>query len=254
MDDFIFRGRDIAEFGAVAAFGDSMVTGSAIQRSEYDLPGGGSLIAGEPAYKPITRTVVIMPADGVNADDAWARRIISWLTSGRGRLTVKHSPDTYRIAQFDDAPTYGAKVWPLGGIQIKCRMQALCHAARVSSFSAATSGGKASIAAMYATALPAPLRMEISPRNGTITGAQITAGGRTLHLGGLRLTSGQTLAYFAGDSHQGEAASLTIDGASGFGAAEAWAQLLVPPGSAIGISVTGGEADATATLRGRWPG
>lgn len=250
----MFFGRDIAEFGAVAAFGDSMTVGSAIQRSEYDLPGGGSLMAGDPAYKPITRTVVIMPADGVSADDAWARRIISWLTSGRGRLTVKHSPDTYRIAQFDDAPTYGAKVWPLGGIQIRCKMQGLCHAAAASSFFSATNTGKASLTAVYATALPAPLRMEIAPRGGTITGVQITAGGRTLRLGDLNLTAGHTLTYFAGDIQQGEAAALTVDGAANFGAASAWARLCVPPGDRIDVAVTGGEADVTATLRGRWPG
>ncbi|MDO5300821.1 MAG: hypothetical protein Q4F18_15435 [Clostridia bacterium] len=231
-----------------------MATGSAIARSEYDLPGGGSLIAGDAAYKPITRTVVIMPADGVQADDAWARRIIAWLTAGRGRLIVRHSPDTYRIAQFDDAPTYGAKIWPLGGIQVKCKMQGLCHASHATGLTAATSGGKASITAAYATALAAPLDVTIAPTSGTITAAEIRTGGKALALGGLTLTAGHVLAYFAGDAHQGEAARLEIDGAACFDRVTAWAQLAAPPGGAIEVTVTGGEASVTATLRGRWPG
>ena len=254
MDDFLFRGRDIAQFGAVAAFGDSMTVGTAIRRSEYELPGGGSLLIGEDAYGPITRTVTVMPADGVTADGAWVRRILAWLTAGRGKLTVKHSPDTYRMAQFDDAGTYGTRAWPLGALQLTCTMQGLAHAAQESRFLAGTQGGQASLTARFDTALPAPARVTLTPTSGTVTKAVLQARGKTLVLEGLNLPAGKTLCYFAGDPLQGEAAFLTAGGEDAYALCTHWAQLSLDSGDVLSVALTGGQGQAALAVRGRWPG
>ena len=100
MDDFRFRGRHVSEFGAVAAFGDSMRYGGKVRRGEYALPGGGSALIGEDEWQPTSRSVVLMPADGVEADGSWRRALCGWLQSGQGEMIVDNDPDVMLIASF----------------------------------------------------------------------------------------------------------------------------------------------------------
>ena len=79
MDDFIFRGRHIREFGAVAAFGETMKTGGKVRRGEYALPGGGSALIGEDEWQSTTRSVTLTPEDGRVADGPWRRELLGFL-------------------------------------------------------------------------------------------------------------------------------------------------------------------------------
>lgn len=254
LDDFFFRGEDIARYGAVAALGASTTIGSKIERSAYDLPGGGSLLVGEDSFGAVSVQVTVTPADGVRPTAAWRRHLLAWLTGGRGQLIYKHTPDVYRIASFDEAPTWGTQGWPLGEMRLRMTVQGLAHAVSASRATARTQGGAAQPAVRYDTALPSPVILTVTPVSGTVTAARVTAGGRTLTLDGLSLAAGQTLCYDAGDAHQGRAASLTVDGAPAWAAVTAWQRLRAGSGEAVDVALTGGEADVTLTLRGRWPG
>ena len=254
LDDFLFRGEDIARYGAVAAFGASMTVGSTITRSAYDLPGGGSLLIGDDRYGEITTSVTLTPADGVVADESWRRRILGWLQGGRGELIVKHSPEIFRIAQFDSAPTFGTRDWPLGALTLRATVQGIAHAVRESGFSARTQGGAATIAARYDTALAAPLCVEIAPVSGTVTEVSISVSGRTLYLDGMSLSAGSVLRYDAGDAHRGVPASLSADGVPAWSFVRRWQTLRVPGGGEVAVTASGGEADIQMRLRGRWPG
>lgn len=252
LDDFIFRGQDIAAFGATAAFGESMTVGSGIKRCTYALPGGASLELGEPSYSAITRTVTLMPL--LTADYAWVRRLLAWLTAGRGQLIVKHSPDTYRIASFDQAPTYGAQIWPEGGLQMRMTLLPLCHAARETVVTGTTTSGEAELTARFDTALPSPVRLSLTARGAAVTAVEIVAEGRRVACEGLKLADGQTLIYDAGDAHQGRVAALTVAGALNFGVCTAWDQLTVQNGGAVHVRVTGAQADVALSVRGRYTG
>lgn len=254
LDDFVFRGEDIARYGAVAAFGTTMTVGSAITRGAYDLPGGGSLLVGEDSYGEITTSVTLTPADGIVADEPWRRRIVGWLQGGRGELIIKHSPELMRIAQFDSAPTFGMRDWPLGALTLRATMQGIAHAVHASGFSARTQEGTATIAARYDTALASPLYVEIEPVSGVITEASVRVLGQTLYLDGMSLAPGAVLCYEAGDAHRGVPASLSVDGSPAWGFVRRWQTLRVPGGGEIVVTVSGGEADIRARLRGRWPG
>lgn len=254
LDDFLFRGEDIARYGAVAAFGTTMTVGSAITRGAYDLPGGGSLLVGEDSYGEITTSVTLTPADGIVADEPWRRRIVGWLQGGRGELIIKHSPEIFRIAQFDSAPTFGTRDWPLGALTLRATMQGIAHAVHASGFYGQTKSGSATITARYDTALASPLYVEIAPVSGVITEASVRVLGQTLYLDGMSLAPGAVLCYEAGDAHRGVPASLSVDGSPAWGFVRRWQTLRVPGGGEIVVTVVGGEADIRARLRGRWPG
>lgn len=252
MDDFIFRGRDIADFGAVAAFGAAMKTGAKIERSEYDLPGGGSVIIGEDSYKPTTRQVVIMPADGVDADAAWARRILSWLMAGRGELIVHNDPDVVRLAQFDSEATYGTQDWPLGALKLTMTLQPLAYARRAWEGKADTVSGAASLTIAASSAMEMPLAIEVTAKSGVITACEMRAGGHVLAMSGLSVQPGQTILYDAGQ-RLSDLMTLTAGGAAAFSRVTAWARLAAWPGDSVSVRLTGGEGRVHVACRGRYP-
>lgn len=254
MDDFTFRGRHISEFGAVAAFGDAMRTGAKVRRGEYALPGGGTVEIGEGTWQPTTRQVSITPADGVSADDRWRRRLLTWLQAGRGELVVDNDPSVLRIAQFDADGTYGVQGWPLGVLTLQMTLQPLAYDVLPTQAAAKTVGGEAALALEMGEGLETPLRIHIRCTSGTITRAEISAGGKTLILGAPTLESGSVIEYDAGE-FLGDAVSLRKDGVLTFApvAGGRWARLACAPGELIRVSVTGGEAQVTATARGRYP-
>ena len=254
MDDFIFRGRSIKDFGAVAAFGASMKTGAKIKRSEYELPGGGSVLIGEAAYQPTQRAVTITPADGVEATPRWRRALLGWLQSGRGEMIVLNDPDVLRLAQFDSDGTFGTQGWPLGELKLTLTLQPLAYNVLETSASQETSAGVARVPVTVDSAMRMPLRVILAATSGTITTATIAAGGEALELADLRLAAGQRLCYDAGQ-YLGDAASLSIDDEITFApvANGRWARLTALPQDVARVQVTGGEARVTVIARGRWP-
>ena len=252
MDDFIFRGRDIAEFGAVAAFGASMKTGAKVKRSEYDLPGGGSVIVGGEAYAATQRTVTIMPADGVTADAAWARDILSWLMAGRGEFVLHSDPDVCRIAQFDSEATYGTSAWPEGALQLTMTLQPLAYARAPEAKSADTEGGEATVTVSAQSAMEMPLRVVVRATGGPVTGGEIACGSETVALAGLALESGQELVYDAGQ-RLGDLMQLSAAGAAAWAHVTRWARLAATPGQKVTVRLTGGDGHVTVSARGRFP-
>lgn len=252
MDDFIFRGRDIAEFGAVAAFGNAMKTGAKIARGEYSLPGGGSVIIGGETYAATQRQVVIMPADGVSADAAWAREILDWLMAGRGEMILHNDRDVVRIAQFDSEATYGTGSWPEGALTLNMTLQPLAYDATPTSVGADTAGGAASLTVRAGGEMELPLRVDIRASGGTITGATIVSGGQTVQLAGLSVPAGQKIIYNAGQI-LGDVMTLTAAGAAAWASVKKWARLTARSGGKITVAVTGAEAAVSVTVRGRYP-
>lgn len=252
MDDFIFCGKSIADFGATAAFGNSMKIGAKIARSDYSLPCGGVVEIGEPSYKATQRAVSITPRDGVEASPAWRRAILGWLQARRGELIVLNDPDVFWIASFDTEGTYGTQGWPLGEIKLNATLQPICYAVREMTTIRETDGGAASIPAEADSAVSMPVCLALERMSGTITAVTVAAGGRKLSLTDLSLGAGQRLVYDAGRI-MGDQARLTIAGEIDFSCVQQWALLTVPPSGFVTVRVTGGEARCTLILRGRWP-
>ena len=252
MDNFIFRGRDIAEFGAVAAFGDSMHAGAKIRRSEYDMPGGGSAEIGDAAYMPTTKVVRITPEDGMTATPAWRRSILAWLQGGRGELVEHNDPEVYRIAQFDTDGTYEWRSWPTGLLQMTMTLQPFAYAQTKTRAQEQTSKGAAVLTLDMETGIPAPVSVRITPQGGTVTAVVIKCGGESVTLEGLNLGAEQTLLYRAGDPLE-EDASVEENGEVTFAHVTRWAQLMTRGSAQISVLVTGGEAKIEAWARCRWP-
>ena len=252
MDNFIFRGRDIAEFGAVAAFGDSMHAGAKISRSEYKMPGGGSAEIGEATYEPTTRVVRITPEDGKTATPAWRRSILAWLQGGRGELVEHNDPEVYRIAQFDTDGTYEWRSWPTGLLQMTMTLQPFAYALQQTRAQAQTTQGAAVLALDMETQIPAPVSVRITPQEGTVTAVTIECGGESVTFEGLNLGAEQTLCDRAGDPLEADASvqeNVTVT----FAHVTRWAQLPTRGSAQISVYITGGEAQIEAWARCRWP-
>ena len=252
MDDFTFRGQALELFGATAAFGDSMRIGAKIDRHEYELPGGGSVIIGEATYKTTARQVTIVPAPGVEPTPQWRRRILSWLQGGRGEMIVHNDPEVMRIAQFDTDGTWGTRGWPDGQIQLTMTLQPLAYAARETILAADTTDGVAQIMVSAPSALPMGVCAAITCVSGTITDAEMDVGGKRLALTGLSLAAGGVIHYDAGQTLC-DAASLEVAGEDGYAYVSAWAQLTAAQGDTLSVTLTGGEGRVALLCRGRWP-
>ena len=251
MDDFRFKGKDLAAFGATAAFGESMRTGAKVKRSAYSLPGGGSVIIGEDTHEETQRAVTIAPLPGVEATPKWRREILSWLHSGRGELIVYNDPDVMRIAQFDSEGTFGTQAWPDGALQMTMTLQPLCYAVRERVQTCLTADGTASIVLDVETAMETPLCIRVSVESGMLTKLSLTCGGRTLRLEGMNLTAGQAVEYDAGDLI-GDVMSLRAAGAAGFGYVTKWAKLTAMPGRVLAVAAEGAQVSVSVRARGRW--
>lgn len=256
MDDFRFRGRHVSEFGAVAAFGDSMRFGGKARRGEYGLPGGGSVLIGEDEWQPTQRSVALTPADGVDADGPWRRALCAWLQGGRGEMIVDNDPDVMMIASFDQDGTYEHRSWPAGCLVLNMTLQPLAYDVLETQHTVHLAAGSETAASLdVGGAMAVPLRIQVRPTGEAITRIRATAGGAVLDLPNLNLKKGQILEYNAGIL-LGEAASLTVDGAVDFSPAQggSWARLkLDPTGGAIRILIEGGAADVVISARGRYP-
>lgn len=251
MDDFVFRGRDIAQFHATAAFGAAMKTGAKITRSAYELPGGGSVVIGEDSYAPTAREVTILP-EGVTADAAWARDILDWLMAGRGEFTLLSDPDVMRIAEFDGEATYGEQIYPGGAIKLTMTLQPLAYDAHPTQTSASTQGGIALLPVKAGGEMEMPLRVEIACTSGTITAVDMTAGVQSVHLEGLNVVPGQTIVYDAGQL-LGDVMTMRAAGAACWHCVRRWARLAARRGESVTVTLTGGEATVTVCVRGRYP-
>lgn len=248
-DDFIFRGKCCREFGAHAFFGESCTAGSAISRNLYDLPGGQTLEIGDANVKSVTRKVMLAPLDGMEATDAWVRRLCGWLGGGRGRLTVERDPARWRLCSFDKAAEIDNKSWPDGCLQMTATLYGMAQAVRPASISAATSGGAAALATTIDTDVTVPIRVILRVTSGTATAATIACGGQTLRLSGFSAGSGTEIVYDAGAQGTPE---LRIGGALRFDTVDAWRRLKAGRGEQIAVTLGGAEADVTAQLYGRW--
>lgn len=252
LDDFTFRGEHIRAYSAHAAFGERMLFGADITRSEYALPGGGMLEIGEAAYQPVTRHVTFIPADGTEANAAWRRRLVSFLQAERGQMIVDNDPHIMRLAQFDKLGTWDTAGWPEGEMEMTMTLQPLAYSVLPAQVSGTTQGGQLTLAAAAQSALPMPLAISVTPKSGTATRIEVTAQGQTLILAGMQLTPGHTLTYDAGQM-LGDVSRLEIDGRVDFSPVAQWKRLLCPHSGVVEIRVTGAEAQATVTTRGRWP-
>ena len=254
MDDFTYRGRDIREFGASAAFGASMSVGLRVARGGYTLPGGGTILLGRESYSPTQRSVTIIPADGVCADERWRRNLLAWLQGGMGEMIVHNDPEVMRIVSFDSDGTSGVRDWPDGALVMTMTLEPLAYDVRMAQVSAATSAGEATLIMPAQTGLAAPIRIGLRVTGGTVTAAEIRAGGRELLLSGMRLRSGQLLTYDSG-MLLGDPVDLQIDGGTTFAPLleGRWARLFAKQGEAVTVSLTGGEAMVSLACRGWWP-
>lgn len=251
MDDFRFLGKELSAFNATAAFGNSMRVGARVSRSEYAMPGGGSVIIGEAEYQTTQRQVTIIPRDGTEPTPRWRREILSWLQSGRGELIVHNDPDVMRIAQFDQDGAWGTVMWPDGAIQMTMTLQPLCYAAREYVVSGVTASGELDIVMRMPTALETPLAVRCEVLSGMLTALTLKSGGSTLALTGMNLTTGQAVEYDAG-SLVGDVMTLRAAGAAGFGYVKQWAKLTGLPGRTLHVMAEGAEVRVVLRARGRW--
>lgn len=256
MDDFTFRGRHIGEFGAEAAFGETMKTGGKVKRGAYTLPGGGSVLIGEDEWQETARSVTILPSGGREADAVWRREVLAWLQAGRGELVADNDPDVIRIASFDAESSYDLKSWPAGCLTLTMTLQPLAYSAlETQRTQHVTAGGEIAIGFDLASALPAPLRVTLRATGGTITRAQIQAAGNALDMPNLHLTDGHVLTYDGGQ-FLGDPTALLLDGEADFSPVQGgrWARLTCPAGGGVlRVTLTGGDADVIVSARGRWP-
>lgn len=256
MDDFRFRGRHVSEFGAVAAFGDSMRFGGKAQRGEYGLPGGGSVLIGEDEWQSTQRSVVLTPADGVEADGSWRRRLCAWLQAGRGEMIVDNDPDVILIAQFDQDGTFDLRSWPAGSLALNMTLQPLAYDALSTQRTVRAEDGQEVVTSLDIDCpLDVPLCVTVKPTGGALTRVRLESGNMAVNLPHLNLRKGQVLEYDAGE-YLGDPTDLRVDGVTDFSPAQggSWARLMLDPsGGAVRVLVEGGAADVTISARGRWP-
>lgn len=251
MDDFIYCGHALTEFGAHAFFGQTTAIGGTVARAQYDAGGDELIDYGEAKMKTFTRTLTIIPAEGVRASDAWQERICRWLRAGgRDPLTLLRAPDTYRLAQFDSEIRFTRKSWPHGALETSVTLSGCAYASAESAvtFSAGTSGSGKLI---YETGEARPLRVTIAPGSGSvISAATVTAGGRRVRLSGLAVSSALVIDQAA------QQISVTADGTNAFPKVTAWDELRISSGEKVSAALSyssGGAATVTAAARGRWP-
>lgn len=249
-DDFVFRGASCQALEAHAFFGESSTLGATISRNLYELPGGDMVEIGEPSYKTTTRSVTIAPVDGVEADEAWCRRVLTQLCGGRGELVLERDPLHVYVASFDKAATLDNKAWPDGCLRLNMTVYGLLTDLRPTRITGKTAGGKCELRASFSSGESAPLTLELAVTSGTVTAAEIAVGGQKQLLYGLSAGAGTVIRYVSGGS--GLRSELTVGGVVNFGVAKNWARLRVRSGDKIAVTLTGGEASVTAILTGRW--
>lgn len=253
-DDFTFRGRHVSEFGGMAFLGEGFAVGDKVTRGEYALPGGGSVIIGAAKHGTISRSIEILPVDGVSENAAWRRRILSWLMGGRGYLVFDHDPAVRMTAQFDQEGSAGAKVSPVGGVSLRASVFGVCEDAVATVLSGNTDTDEIgwqgiTFTWMAGSDIETPLTVSVRPLEATLTGINITVPGGTLQLASMGIGAGRALSVSGEDGEL--PAAVYEDGILTFAHVRKWANLSAKPGDEIKIS---GNAAAfvTVTGRGKW--
>ena len=250
-DDFSFRGEHVSAYGAMAFLGESFAVGSRVSRGEYALPGGGSVILGQASHGTITRTVEIVPLDGVDDTAGWRRRLLSWLYGGRGWLVWDHDPRVRMRAQFDAEGTAGARVSAAGGVSLKCTVYGLCEDAQTTIISVNTQGtDPAQLRWNAGSAVPSPLRIVITNTEDTaLRIARVKAGDQEIYLSGMSIARSGTLTLQAEDGET--PAAIYENGNMTFAHVRQWGHIAAQPGDVIEI-MTGTAAHITCEGRGKW--
>jgi len=252
-DDFTFRGRHVREFGGMAFLGDGFAVGDKVQRPEYALPGGGSVIIGSAKHGTISRAVEILPMDGVSDTPAWRRRLLSWLYAGRGFLVWDHDPTVRMTAQFDQEGSGGTKISPIGGVSARATVFGVCEDAvpTVLSGNTAAENGVNAIEFLWnaGSAIRSPLTVTIRPLDGNMTSAAVETPAGTLSLASMLIQPEGTLTVSGEDGDL--PAQVLENGILTFAHVRSWRDLSAAPGQEIKVT-TSAPAFVTVTGRGKW--
>lgn len=252
-DDFTFRGLHVRDFGGMAFLGDGFSVGDKIARNEYALPGGGSVIIGAAKHGTISRTVEIVPVDGVEDTAAWRRRLLSWLYSGRGFLVFDGDPTVRMTAQFDQEGSAGAKISPSGGVSVRATVFGVCEDAiptMLSGNTEAVDGAQGITFAWRAGgAIRTPLTVTARALDGTLSSMTVVTGAGTLSLASMVIAEESTVSVSGEDGEL--PASVYENGILTFAHVRKWADLSAAPGEEIRVTVNT-PAFISVTGRGKW--
>ena len=252
-DDFTFRGRHVREFGGMAFLGDGFAVGDKIQRPEYALPGGGSVIIGREKHGAVSRTVEILPVDGVNDTPVWRRNLLSWLYSGRGFLVWDSDPGVRMTAQFDQEGSAGGKVSPVGGVNLRATVFGVCEDAVPTVLSANAESTDGGYAAEFrwksGSSIKTPLTVQARALDSAISSLRVETANGTLSLASMQIRQDGTVAVSGEDGDL--PAAVYEDGILTFAHVRKWADLSARPGDVIRV-VANAPAVITVTGRGKW--
>ena len=115
-----------------------------------------------------------------------------------------------------------------------------------------TQGGIALLPIEGGGELMMPLDVTIYANSGTITAAEIGVGTQSVRLEGMSVQPGQSIHYDAGQL-LGDVMTMCASGAACWHCVRRWARLAASRGESATVSVTGGEATITVSVRGRYP-
>ena len=252
-DDFTFLGRHISEFGGMAFLGEGFAVGDKIRRSEYALPGGGSVVIGRERHGTISRTIEILPVDGVSDTAAWRRRLLSWLMSARGFLTWDHDPSVRMTAQFNSEGSAGTKVSPVGGISLRCTVYGVCEDAIPAMLSGNMQqdigGYKITFSWRAGSTIRTPLTLALRANSGTLSSASVMTPNGTIRFSGMGLGTAQELVVSGEDGDL--PASVTEAGILTFAHVAKWSDLSAAPGDTVTVTANT-PCFARLTGRGKW--
>lgn len=196
--NFTFGGRHcLRDFGAVYVEKSGHAMSPDIRRNEYEIAGmaGSILMPGDlPQTLTFEGTLYFLddPPTQAAAQER-LRRMAAWLTDGRQRLIFDYEPGRYYMASVDSGTQWRHSGW-MGGLDIEFTAQPYAYAVQETRASASTTGTSAEITLTLDTGVDAPLSIAIA-NTGTaaITGATLTANGRTAAFTGMHLAPGASL-------------------------------------------------------------
>ena len=252
-DDFTFRGRHVSEFGGMAFLGDGFAVGDKVTRGEYALPGGGSVIIGAAKHGTISRSIEIVPKDGVEDTALWRRRLLSWLQGGRGFLVFDHDTTVRMTAQFDQEGSAGAKVSPSGGVSVRATVSGVCEDAIPTVVSGnteeATGGHVISFRWSAGSDIKTPLTVTVRSTGDTMAALSVATPSGTLRLSGMTLAPGRPVSVSGEDGEL--PAAVYEDNVLTFAHVAKWADVSAAPGDVITVTASV-PAFVTVTGRGKW--
>lgn len=197
--NFSFGGLHcLRDFGAIYAEKGGHTISPAIARNEYEIAGtpGSILMPGDlPETLSFSGTLYFLhdPPTQAAAQER-LRRMAAWLTSGRKPLIFDYEPLRYYMASVDAATKWNFSGWIEGGLDIEFTAQPYAYAIHETTASKTITGTSATLTLTLDTGEDAPLGLTIK-NTGTapITGATISAHGKSVALSGMNLTQGKSL-------------------------------------------------------------